>query len=137
MFRAAVFHCQQAAEKALKGFLAWHDVPFRKTHTLKRAARPVSQSMRASGLPLTGRFRLPNMPGSFATPVSRKILSAKRRKMPLRQRGTSTRQSPRFYQMRRGLELQQVPDYPKREDHPQEGQESSIIAQRDGDRAQN
>lgn len=31
---AAAFHCQQAAEKALKGFLAWHDVPFRKTHDL-------------------------------------------------------------------------------------------------------
>ena len=29
---AAIFHCQQAAEKALKGFLAWPDVPFRKTH---------------------------------------------------------------------------------------------------------
>jgi len=32
---AVVFHCQQAAEKALKGFLAWHDVPFRKTHHLE------------------------------------------------------------------------------------------------------
>jgi HEPN domain-containing protein len=31
----AVFHCQQAAEKAFKGFLAWHDVPFRKTHELE------------------------------------------------------------------------------------------------------
>lgn len=31
----AVFHCQQAAEKALKGFLAWHDTPFRKTHDLE------------------------------------------------------------------------------------------------------
>ena len=30
----ATFHCQQAAEKALKAFLAWHDVPFRKTHDL-------------------------------------------------------------------------------------------------------
>jgi HEPN domain-containing protein len=29
-----VFHAQQAAEKALKGFLAWHDRPFRKTHNL-------------------------------------------------------------------------------------------------------
>jgi HEPN domain/Nucleotidyltransferase domain len=29
-----VFHCQQAAEKALKALLAWHDVPFRKTHDL-------------------------------------------------------------------------------------------------------
>ena len=31
----AAFHCQQAAEKALKGFLAWHDRPFRKTHNLE------------------------------------------------------------------------------------------------------
>jgi HEPN domain-containing protein len=30
----AAFHCQQATEKALKGFLAWHDRPFRKTHSL-------------------------------------------------------------------------------------------------------
>ena len=28
------FHAQQAVEKALKGFLAWHGVPFRKTHNL-------------------------------------------------------------------------------------------------------
>ena len=27
-----VFHCQQAAEKALKGFLVWHSQLFRKTH---------------------------------------------------------------------------------------------------------
>lgn len=30
----ALFHCQQAIEKAMKGFLAWHDRPFRKTHSL-------------------------------------------------------------------------------------------------------
>ena len=30
----AMFHCQQAVEKALKGFLTWHDQPFRKTHNL-------------------------------------------------------------------------------------------------------
>ena len=29
-----LFHCQQAVEKVLKGFLAWHDQPFRKTHDL-------------------------------------------------------------------------------------------------------
>ena len=29
-----VFHCQQALEKALKGFLTWHDRPFTKTHNL-------------------------------------------------------------------------------------------------------
>jgi len=31
----AVFHCQQAAEKALKGFLMWNNIPFRKTHSLE------------------------------------------------------------------------------------------------------
>jgi|SRR5271157_474361 len=30
-----MFHSQQAAEKALKAFLSWHDVPFRKTHNLE------------------------------------------------------------------------------------------------------
>ena len=30
-----LFHSQQAAEKAIKGFLAWHDAPFRKTHNLE------------------------------------------------------------------------------------------------------
>jgi HEPN domain-containing protein len=30
----ALFHCQQAVEKALKALLAWHDEPFRKTHDL-------------------------------------------------------------------------------------------------------
>jgi HEPN domain-containing protein len=30
----AAFHCQQAFEKALKGYLTWHDRPFRKTHDL-------------------------------------------------------------------------------------------------------
>lgn len=31
---AAGFHCQQAAEKSLKAYLTWHDVPFEKTHSL-------------------------------------------------------------------------------------------------------
>ena len=30
----ALFHCQQAAEKSLKAFLAWHDIRFRKVHDL-------------------------------------------------------------------------------------------------------
>jgi HEPN domain-containing protein len=29
-----LFFCQQAAEKAWKAFLTWHDVVFRKTHNL-------------------------------------------------------------------------------------------------------
>lgn len=31
---SAAFHCQQAVEKALKGFLAWQDQPLRRTHNL-------------------------------------------------------------------------------------------------------
>ncbi len=29
------FHAQRAAEKSFKAFLAWHDVPFRRTHSLE------------------------------------------------------------------------------------------------------
>ena len=34
MYAEALFHCQQAAEKALKGFLTFHQRPFQKTHDL-------------------------------------------------------------------------------------------------------
>jgi HEPN domain-containing protein len=30
----SVFHSQQAAEKAVKAFLTFHQIPFRKTHDL-------------------------------------------------------------------------------------------------------
>lgn len=32
LFATALYHCQQSAEKALKGFLVFHDRPFDKTH---------------------------------------------------------------------------------------------------------
>lgn len=35
----ALFHCQQAAEKALKGFLTWHDVGFRRVHDLDEISK--------------------------------------------------------------------------------------------------
>jgi HEPN domain-containing protein len=38
----AAFHCQQATEKVLKGFLAWHDVPFRRTHDLAEIGQQCS-----------------------------------------------------------------------------------------------
>ena len=38
----AVFHCQQAVEKALKAFLVWSDVPFPKTHDLGRLGKQAS-----------------------------------------------------------------------------------------------
>ena len=34
-----VFHAQQAAEKALKAFLSFHDRPFRKTHSIEEVGR--------------------------------------------------------------------------------------------------
>lgn len=32
---AAIFHCQQAAEKAVKGFLVFHNREFEKTHNIR------------------------------------------------------------------------------------------------------
>jgi len=37
------FHCQQAAEKYLKGLLAWHKMPFAKTHDLPELLKQVQQ----------------------------------------------------------------------------------------------
>jgi HEPN domain-containing protein len=34
MLSGAVYHCQQAFEKALKGFLVWHSQPVPRTHAL-------------------------------------------------------------------------------------------------------
>lgn len=31
----AAYHCQQAAEKAIKGFLLFHDIRFEKTHDIE------------------------------------------------------------------------------------------------------
>lgn len=68
LFSTAVFHCQQAAEKALKGFLAWHDIPFRKTHNLEEigeACIAIDANLRAAvdrAVPLTEyawKFRYP------------------------------------------------------------------------------
>jgi HEPN domain-containing protein len=33
---AVLFHCRQAAEKAMKGFPTWHDSTFARTHDLRR-----------------------------------------------------------------------------------------------------
>ena len=45
---AAIFHCQQAAEKALKALLTFHDTTFEKTHDcrlLAQMALPHHQDM--------------------------------------------------------------------------------------------
>ena len=40
----ALFHSQQAAEKALKGFLTWHDIAFRRVHELGEIGRQCLQA---------------------------------------------------------------------------------------------
>lgn len=63
-----VFHAQQAPEKALKGFLTWHDRPFRKTHNLLETGKacweidPSLEEVARRAGPLTEyawRFRYP------------------------------------------------------------------------------
>lgn len=67
----AAFHAQQACEKAAKAFLAWHDVPFGKTHNLVElghACAGISADLEPvlrSAAPLTEyawRFRYPGDP---------------------------------------------------------------------------
>lgn len=38
LIESALFHCQQAVEKAMKTFLTAYDTPFRKTHNLDELA---------------------------------------------------------------------------------------------------
>jgi len=64
----AMFHCQQAVEKALKGFLTWHDRPFPRGHDLVELGRrcteidwtlvPLLQKA-ASLTPYASAFRYP------------------------------------------------------------------------------
>ena len=66
-----VFHCQQAVEKALKGYLTWHDQPFRKTHSIEEvgeqclAIDPSLKPVVDRAVPLTEyawKFRYPGDP---------------------------------------------------------------------------
>ena len=57
-----VFHCQQAAEKALKGFLTWHERPFRRTHSLEELGEQcltVVPAPRPGGAAHTVRVEVP------------------------------------------------------------------------------
>lgn len=66
-----VFHCQQAAEKSMKGFLTWHGCPFRKTHSLEELGEQCLQldstlrDLVDRAVPLTEyawKFRYPGEP---------------------------------------------------------------------------
>ena len=65
----AIYHCQQAAEKAVKAFLVFHDVRFEKTHNIallvgsatKVDPRFASRSQAAEFLtPYASLFRYPD-----------------------------------------------------------------------------
>jgi len=83
----AVFHAQQAVEKALKAFLCWYDVPFRKTHDLRELGRQCvsldnsldSLCLRAECLtPFAWQFRYPEEPSAPSLEEARQALSLAR-----------------------------------------------------------
>lgn len=64
----AVFHAQQACEKALKGFLAWHDTPFGKTHDLAALGRLCAEIDQALAPLLTRAARLTDYAWKYRYP---------------------------------------------------------------------
>jgi len=67
----ALFHAQQAAEKAFKALLTWYDVPFRRVHDLDALGSQCTEldaslsetAVRAEGLSAYAvRFRYPGAP---------------------------------------------------------------------------
>jgi len=78
----ALFHCQQAAEKAVKALLAWHDEPFRKTHDLSALGRqcailePALSALLNRLDDLTEYAWLFRYPGDFVAPPEPEIADA-------------------------------------------------------------
>ncbi|MBE7500406.1 MAG: HEPN domain-containing protein [Verrucomicrobiales bacterium] len=75
---SAIYHCQQAAEKALKGWLQMQDDPFPKTHDIERLVRQAAlqepefnQHLQAAAVltPYASAFRYPG--GAFEPMPSR------------------------------------------------------------------
>jgi HEPN domain-containing protein len=75
LFDEALFHCQQAAEKALKGFLTSNGCTFRKTHSLEEiggqclAIDPSLRTVIDQAVPLgeyAWKFRYPGGPPQAA-----------------------------------------------------------------------
>jgi len=69
------FHAQQAAEKALKALLAWHDRPFRKTHSIEvlgQACAAIAPDLTAvidPAVPLTEYAWKYRYPGEMTEPT--------------------------------------------------------------------
>jgi HEPN domain-containing protein len=80
-------HSQQAAEKSLKAFLSWHQLPFRKTHNLVElgeACNQIDQSLEdvlRRAAPLTEyawKFRYPGDPEEATAEEAAEALSTAR-----------------------------------------------------------
>jgi len=78
----ALFHCQQAVEKALKAWLAWHDRPFRKTHDLGELGAQASaldlslEPLLRQAAPLTEYAWQFRYPGDVAEPTEEETAAA-------------------------------------------------------------
>lgn len=74
LFDVAIYHCQQAAEKVLKGILVLDDVEFSKTHdilsllTLAKELRPSLAEFEALAESLTPYAVIYRYPGEFLGP---------------------------------------------------------------------
>lgn len=93
-----VFHSQQAVEKALKAFLPWHGVPFRKTRNLVEPGEaccrtePAFEPLSRRAAPLTEyawRFRYPGDPeeataveAAAALALAREVFDTILRRLP-------------------------------------------------------
>ena len=79
------FHCQQAVEKTLKGYLTWHDHGFRKTHDLTELGGacveldPSLEGRRAATLTeYAWRYRYPGEPNAPEETEARDALALAR-----------------------------------------------------------
>jgi HEPN domain-containing protein len=79
-----LFHCQQSVEKCFKALLAWHDVPFRKTHSLEELGErclSVDESLRAlvdRVVPLTEYAWKFRYPGEYDEPALEEAAESRR-----------------------------------------------------------
>lgn len=81
------FHCQQAADKSLKGFVTWHDRPFCKTHSIEELGEqclqvdPTLKVLIDRAVPLTEyawKFRYPGEPEEPSSQETEEALATAR-----------------------------------------------------------
>lgn len=77
-----VYHSQQATEKALKAFLVWNNIPFRKTHSIEEIGEQcldVDSTLKPlidQGVPLTQYAWEFRYPGDIEEPAQEESESA-------------------------------------------------------------